>query len=432
MRALFSYGLATGILLLAGGWLATGTLVQGGQGPRNGEKPILAVIEGKEHGPVASTLSKAGMLAEPHEPEVDPVLTIAQRTAETTGANAPKEKVRIQHFNAAAMPLDVPLRGRMEAKATVTATAETAGTVDAVNVTKGERVNVGDVLCTLDQGTRQAAVTQAEAGIDQAQAALAQAQLNADTNADLRKKGLAAANTAQAVDVALAQAKAGVSQAQAGLDNAKAELDRTIIKAKVAGLVQSPVAVVGAMLNAGSPCATIVQLNPMVFAGMVPEAHISLAKTGLDATIKTVTGQTVEGKVTYIASVADNATRAFPAEIEVPNDDFAIRDGVTSQATINLGTAPGHLLPQSVLTLDDEGTMGVRTVEDGVVKFYPVTIVSDTREGVWVTGLPASADVITIGQENVTAGQAVEASPADAAAPSDAAAPTDSAATTAS
>jgi len=414
MRALFSYGLALLLLLGAGAWLATGTLVVGGSGPGKGEKPIISVIEGEEHGPIHTALADAGVLAEHAEPETDPHLTIAQRNEETTGANAPLPNVRTKTFNAQPMPVEVPLRGRTQAKSTVTSVAETAGAVDVVHVTKGQRVNVGDALCTLDQGTRVAAVNQAEAAVAQANAALAQAQLNFDTNADLRSKGLAAANTAQAVDVALAQAKAGVSQATAGLDNAKAELDRTEITAKVAGLVQDPVAVVGSMLNAGSPCATIVQLDPIVFTGMVPERHIALAKVGLEARIKTVTGQEVEGKVTYIASQADNATRSFPVEIELPNPDFAIRDGVTAEATVNLGNAPGHLLPQSVLTLDDEGALGVRTVEDGVVAFHPVTIVSDTREGVWVTGLPAVAEVITVGQESVTAGQAVKATPAAA------------------
>lgn len=402
MRALFSYGLAFVILLLAGGWLATGTLVQGGQGPGNGEKPIISVLEGEEHGPIASALDNAGVLAQHHKPEIDPALTIAQRNEETMGAGAPLQSVRVQNFTAQPMPIEVPLRGRTQAKATVTAVAETSGSVDTVHVTKGQRVEVGDLLCTLDQGTRSAAVAQAEA-------ALAQAKLNFDTNADLRQRGLAPANSANAVEVALAQA-------QAGLDNAKAELDRTVITAKIAGIVQDPIATAGAMLNPGSPCATIVQLNPIVFTGMVPEAHIGLAKTGLKATIKTVTGQTVDGEVTYVSAVADNATRAFQAEIEIPNDDFAIRDGVTAEAIVNIGTAPGHLLPQSVLTLDDTGVLGVRTVEDGVVAFHPVNIVSDTREGVWVTGLPVVAAVITVGQENVSTGQAVDARPADATA----------------
>lgn len=410
MRALFSYGLAFAILVLAAGWLATGTLVVGGQGPGNGEKAIVSVLEGEENGPVATQLKEAGVLAEPPHPEVDPELTIAQRNAETSGANAELPSVRVKTFTAQPMPLRVPLRGRTQARATVSAVAETPGTVDTVHVTKGQRVAIGDKLCTLDQGTRAAALKQAEAAVAQAEAALAQAELNASTNSDLRAKGLAAANTANAADVALTQARAAVAQAQAGLDNAKAELDRTVITANVAGLVQDPVATAGAMLAAGAPCATIVQLDPLVFTGMVPEAQIGLAKVGLEAEVKTVTGHAVEGEVTYISSVADNATRSFPVEIEIPNPDFAIRDGVTAEATVNLGSAPGQLLPQSVLTLDDNGVLGVRTVEDDKVVFHPITIVSDTREGVWVTGLPPVARVITVGQESVTDGQAVVAS----------------------
>lgn len=414
MRVLFSYGLAFLILLGAGAWLATGTLVVGGNGPGNGEKPIISVIEGQEHGPIATTLADAGVLAEHPHPETDPALTIAQRNELQDGASAPLPTVQTVTYVAQPMKIDVPLRGRTQAKATVSAVAETAGIVDVVHVTKGQSVEQGDLLCTLDQGTRAAAVAQAEAGLQQAKAGLEQAQLSYDTNAELRAKGLAAPNTARDLEVALAGAQASLTSAQAGLDNAQAELDRTEIKAKVAGVVQDPVAIAGSMLGQGQPCATIVQLNPMVFLGQVPESRIGLAKLGLDAVITTVPGAKVNGKVTFISSVADNATRSFPVEIEFANEDLSIRDGVTAEAIVTLGTAPGHLLPQSVLTLDDEGTLGVRTVEDGVVAFHPITIVSDTRDGVWVTGLPLSADVITIGQENVTAGQAVDATAAKA------------------
>src|SRR5690606_37309940 len=172
-------------------------------------------------------------------------------------------------YTAEPMKIDVPLRGRTQAKASVGAVAETAGIVDAVHVTKGQTVAVGDALCTLDQGTRVAAVAQAQAGLEQANAGLVQAQLDFDTNAELRTKGLAAPNTRRALDVALSGAKASVASAQAGLDNAQAELNRTEIKAKVAGVVQDPVATAGSMLGQGQPCATIVQLNPMLLLGQV-------------------------------------------------------------------------------------------------------------------------------------------------------------------
>jgi multidrug efflux system membrane fusion protein len=147
----------------------------------------------------------------------------------------------------------------------------------------------------------------------------------------------------------------------------------------------------------------------MVFIGQVPEARIALARLGLEASIKTITGQEVSGKVTFISSTADAATRSFPVEIEFANAGGAIRDGITATATVNMGSAPAHLVPQSVLTLNDDGVLGVSIVNDGAVKFVPVQIASDTREGVWVLGLPNSADVITVGQEYVKDGQAVDA-----------------------
>lgn len=64
MRALFSYGIALVILVLTGAWLATGTLVMGGNGPGEGEKPIISIIEGEEHGPIATRLADVGVLAE--------------------------------------------------------------------------------------------------------------------------------------------------------------------------------------------------------------------------------------------------------------------------------------------------------------------------------------------------------------------------------
>lgn len=410
MRALFSYGLAFLILVMAGLWLATGTLVVGGNGPGKGERAIISVIEGEEHGPIATTLADAGVLAQ-HEPShaADPALTIAQRNDAEMGAKTALQSVRTSTYTAQPMAIEVPLRGRTQAKASVGAVAETPGIVDVVHVTKGQRVAIGDKLCTLDQGTRAAAVAQAKAGLAQAEATLAQAQADFDTNAELRGKGVAAANTARQLEVGLTAAKAAVTGAKAGVDNAQAELDRTEIVAKVAGVVQDPMAVAGSMLGQGQPCATIVQLDPMVFVGQVPEARIALAKTGLEAKITTVTGQETSGKVTYISATADPATRSFPVEIELPNSDYAIRDGITATATVNMGTAPAHLVPQSVLTLNPDGILGVSTVVNGIVKFVPVTIASDTRDGVWVLGLPISADVITVGQEYVSDGQAVAA-----------------------
>ena len=341
--------------------------------------------------------------------QLNSTMTIAERVASEGGAETVARSVRTQTFTLKPLTIEAPLRGRTKAKSIVSILPETAGEVAAVHVTKGQSVAVGDPLCTIDPGTRMASVDQAEAALLQAQAGLGQAQQQFDTNKELREAGLAPANSAAQFEAALKAAQAAVAAAQSAVDNARAEWGRTEVVASVAGIVQDPLATVGSMLSPQTPCATVVELDPMLFVGSVPEVRIGLAKTGLKATITTITNQTVEGTVSYIAATSDPATRSFPIEIELPNADAALRDGITATAVVNLGTAPAHLLPQSVLTLDDEGVLGVRTVENEIVAFYPVTIIQDSREGVWVTGLPPSVDIITVGQEYVQPGQRVNA-----------------------
>jgi multidrug efflux system membrane fusion protein len=383
MRRFFSYGLALIIVVGLGLWLATGTLVTPGNGPGKGETTVVGALQGKEIPPKGETEGP------------DPSLSIAQREAATTGAQAAPRSVRIATYRMTPMPIEVPLRGKTKAKAQISLVAETTGTVQDVLVKKGDQVKEGDVVCKLDPETRQIAVTQAEAAVATAQSAV-------DSNTALRKKGLAPANSGL-------QLEAQLKQAQAALANAKAELGRIEVKAKIAGVIQDPLATVGATLGPTVPCATIVQLDPMLFVASVPEAKIGYARVGLPATITTITGDTVKGKVSYVSSTADPDTRSFPIEIEIPNGDGKVRDGITAEATVDVGTAPAQLLPQSVLTLDDDGVLGVRAVENSKVVFYPVTILKDTREGAWVAGLPPVADVITVGQEFVEPGQVVDA-----------------------
>lgn len=396
MRAIYSYGVALVIVLVLAVWMATGTLVDGGHGPGNGEKPVVSLIE-KNGGPLTDAVDKSGINKGVSSEGIDPAETIAERNdAGGNGANAKPRSVRIAIVHAQPMPIDVDLRGRTKASAQVSVVAQTAGIVTEVNVQKGQVVKAGDTLCTLDKGARQLAVDQAKAAVDQAQTAY-------DSNQALVKKGLAAQNTALAAQSALAGAKTALEQAQL-------ELDRATIKTDVAGTVSTPLATVGSMLTVGTPCATVVQLDPMLFVATVPEAKIGYARLGLPADVTTVTGAKASGKVTYIAPTADDATRSFPIEISIPNPDNKIQDGVTASATVNVGTAPAQVLPQSVLTLDDNGVLGIRTVEDGnKVAFHAVTIVKDTREGVWVVGLPETIKVITVGQEYVEPGQVVDA-----------------------
>jgi len=67
------------------------------------------------------------------------------------------------------------------------------------------------------------------------------------------------------------------------------------------------------------------------------------------------------------------------------------------------------LISPASLTLNAEGVLGVKTVsEAGMVEFVPVNAVGEDPAGLWVTGLPSEATVITVGHQEVIPGQAVD------------------------
>ena len=67
----------------------------------------------------------------------------------------------------------------------------------------------------------------------------------------------------------------------------------------------------------------------------------------------------MQGKVSFISRASDPSTRTFRIEIDVQNTDLSIRDGQTAEIVIASEGVDAHLLPQSALTLNDEGALGV-------------------------------------------------------------------------
>jgi hypothetical protein len=58
----------------------------------------------------------------------------------------------------------------------------------------------------------------------------------------------------------------------------------------------------------------------------------------------------------------------------------------------------------------ENGEIGVKAVDgEGRVAFHAVSIVDTDNQGIWITGLPEEITLITVGQEYVSAGEAVRA-----------------------
>lgn len=322
-------------------------------------------------------------------PEASPA---AEQSAANEEPQAPDSRVSVVVRKSVARPVDnaVLVRGRTEAARQVEVRAETSGVIISDPLRRGAMVEAGQVLCQIDPGTRDAALAEAEAR-------LADALINDRVASQLKQDGFAS-------ETRVASTSALVSSARASVAAAKREIERLTVTAPFEGLLESDSAELGSLLQTGAVCATVIQLDPIKIVGFLAETDVDRVSTDSLVGARLASGREIAGQVTFVSRAADSTTRTFRVEAEISNPDLSIRDGQTADMVISAGGAEAHLLPQSALTLNDDGTIGVRLVIDGTVQFAPIDVIRDTPKGVWVDGLPDSAEVIVVGQEFVTDG----------------------------
>ena len=191
---------------------------------------------------------------------------------------------------------------------------------------------------------------------------------------------------------------------------AQKEIERLTLRAPFAGLIEADTAELGSLLQPGGLCSTIIQLDPIKVVGFVAESDMPRVKVGSMAAVSLLAGQNTIGSVSFLSRSADKQTRTFQVDIDISNKDGVIAEGQTADIMIQTEGTLAHLIPQSALTLNDDGDLGVRIITDqSKALFVPIGLLRDTEKGVWLAGLPKSASVIIRGQEYVVNGVLVDA-----------------------
>jgi membrane fusion protein, multidrug efflux system len=293
------------------------------------------------------------------------------------------------------------LSGRTEADRRVIITARTGGILTELKVRRGTQVKGGDVIAVLSDEARESQVAQAKSLVLQRQA-----ELDA-------KRPLIASGANPKLDLVNLQAQ--LDAAKGALAMAEAELDRGVIRAPWAGVVSDISVEVGkaAFSMAGADLCTLVALDPMLAVVEVSERKLAGLKVGDMAEVRLITGETRRGKVRFVSKTASQTTRTYRVEIELPNADGAIPDGISADVSIPLAAISATSVPRSALTFSSSGDLGVRTVDgNGIVGFLPINVIEDEQTLMWVGGIADGTRVIVQGQDFVREGQHVEAVPA--------------------
>jgi multidrug efflux system membrane fusion protein len=318
----------------------------------------------------------------------------AERAATVDAASALRS-VRVVRSSAETREEIVRVLGHTAAVRKVELKAEISGRVVELPVERGARVAPGEIIVRLSTDDR-------EARLAEAQALLKQRMLEHTAAAQLAQRGFRA-------ETSLAEAAAKLDAARAAVTRMEIELGHTTIAAPFAGTLDARPIELGSFVKDGDPVGTIVDLDPLRVVGWVAERDIARIAEGAPGQAALPDGRVLEGRVVYVGRVADTNTRTFKIELELPNPEARVPEGLTAEIRLPIGRALAHRMTPSLLTLADDGAVGVKTVEDGVVRFRRVTLLGEEDGAFWVGGLPHELVLVSVGQEFVRDGQRVEA-----------------------
>ena len=311
---------------------------------------------------------------------------------------APKSSVRVRTQSAEEITRTIIVNGKTAPARVVQLAAETDGRIELIGAERGANVEAGGLIVRLDRRDREARLAQAEAMVKQREV---------EFEARQRLKSDSYVSEAQ-----LQEAVALLEAARTELTRARLDLEYMFIRAPFDGALQSRAVEVGDFVKRGDPVATFVDNRKIIVSADLSEFDASYVAVGNAAEAQLATGERVRGTIRYVAPVADNATRTFAVELEVDNQDGALRVGGTAELMIPSERVYAHRVSPSLLTLDDAGNVGLKIINgDGEVEFVVADIALANGDGVWVTGLPDTATIITVGQGFVTAGSSVNAVP---------------------
>jgi RND family efflux transporter MFP subunit len=295
-------------------------------------------------------------------------------SAQARGRDAAAKPVKLETVKEETVKRAVDLVGTLAAVDQVTISSEADGKVSRILADLGDRVKAGQPLILVDREKQQYNFDQQRATLEKslaqlgasdpqhlpepektpdvqkAAADLAQAKQAHDRASQLFKRTLIpqqtlddAATTLQSkqasYDLSLQNAKnlrASIQASEASMKLADRQLRDTEIRAPFDGYVEKRLVNLGELVKTQMPVMAIVRVDPLKVIAEIPEKMAPWIKDGqpVQLRVDAYPDRAFTGKVSRISPAVNTATRAFPFEALVPNQDAVLKPGTFARVHI--------------------------------------------------------------------------------------------------
>jgi len=356
-----SLAIAGAIAIAVAAWIMTGDV------------QVFGRDDSQQHAPETTTHKNDGSQAE-------------EKIASASKAiNVETEEIRAQNIQN-----NIVITGLSQPSQHINITAEINGRLSHLPLEEGEMVKKGDILAKI-------AVDDRQANVNQAKETIRQRQIEFEAAKELERQGFGS-------EVRTAQARSALEIARSALTQAEIALGHTVIRAPFEGILDRRDVDLGDVVQPGTVMGHLISLDPIEFEAFVSEFYIMELKKGQLAKVTLTNGEKVDATIEFISRSANTQARTFRVKLSAPNPDNRFIAGMTVSIDLPLDKQSAHFLSPAFLTLNDDGSVGVKIVENGKAVFKKVEIIKSTNEGVYVIGLPDPATIITFGHEFISNG----------------------------
>jgi membrane fusion protein (multidrug efflux system) len=325
--------------------------------------------------------------------------------AKSNGAGREAPLVRATAVTSARFIDRIDAVGTAVANEQVTLSAPVTERIVRLNFDDGAFITRGQVVAVLASGQESAQLAQADARAREARQQLD--RLNA-----LKARGFA---TNSAVDAQVALA----GQANGQAAEARASIGDRVIRAPFSGWVSLRNISSGAVVNAGTPIATISDISQIKLDFAVPETLLSQIRVGQPIEVRAAAypDQPFRGTIASIDPVLNPQTRAVTVRAILPNGDKRLKPGMLLTVTIEAQARDSAAVPelavvgdgdQTYVFVNDKGKAKRINVQTGIRQNGMVEILS---------GIQPGQRVITEGVVKITDGQKIRLQGEENAAP---------------
>lgn len=193
----------------------------------------------------------------------------------------------------------------------------TGGTVKAVHVIDTQSVKAGEALVLLDDADAKLALKEAEANLTRSQADLQRLKLSFERRKKLSASGYISAEEITNSEGALKVAAANEAAAAANLEQAKINLDRTVVRAPVDGVVAKREVQLGQRITAGTHLLSVIPVSQIYVNANFKEVQLSHVKPGQSVTLHADmygSSVTYHGRVVGVSGGTGAAFALIPAQ----------------------------------------------------------------------------------------------------------------------